>query len=99
MQGNKRTLGLPVQWKTDTAVTDLQLWLLTCFRGLIAAKGSYNINRSPYEIHLRACQCQMKHRKPERVGKLAPSPGGDKRRGSTEYIPIFTCFHYSAYGR
>lgn len=106
MQG-KGTLGAHVQCKTEIAVakqtpsvcTDFQLWLLACFWGLIAAKGSYNGNRievyDPYEMHLRACQCQMKHSKPERVGKLAPSPGGDKRWGSIEYNPTFACSHYS----
>lgn len=32
----------------------------------------------------------MKHR----VGKLAPSPG-DKRWGSIEYTPTFTCAYYA----
>ncbi len=114
---NKGTLGAHVQWQTEIAVTkqtpsvcsDLQLWLLACFWGLIAAEGSYNRNRmevyDPYAMHLRVCQCQMKHWKPERVGKLAPSPGGDKRWGSIEYNPTFTCSHYyfffllNSYGR
>lgn len=55
------------------------------FKGVIATKLYHNQNvrevYNPFEMHLRACQCHTKHREPETVGKLAPSPGGDMRWG------------------